>query len=169
MTVNKYYIGIDNGVSGGVAIVDQDGRLMDLFLIPTKKIGDMKTIDLNSLEDDLTPYRLLGARVSVMLEQGQKQPIFGCKGNFANGYFFGLMEGWLIANKVSYTLTNPRTWQEVIFKDIRGYTKGKKNDTKSLSLEYCRRKFPEHDIKDHNISDAICIAMYARSMDLIKG
>ena len=166
--MSTYYIGVDNGVSGGVAIIDQEGRLKDSLLIPTKKIGDMKTIELYGVGFYLEPYWRLG-KINVTLEQGQKQPLFGCKGNFANGYFFGLMEGWLIANKLSYSLTNPRTWQEVIFKDIRGYTKGKKNDTKSLSLEYCRRKFPTHDIKDHNISDAVCIAMYARSMDLIKG
>jgi hypothetical protein len=161
--ISNYFIGIDNGVSGGVAIIDQSSRLMNAFLIPTKKIGDMKTIDLPSLEDDLIPYQDLGAGINVMLEQGQKQPLFGCKGNFANGYYFGLVEGWMIANNISYELTNPRTWQEVIFKDLRGYKKGKKNDTKSLSLEICQRRFPTHNIKDHNIADAVCIALYLRS------
>jgi len=160
-----YYIGIDNGVSGGVAILDQEGRLKDSFLIPTKKIGDMKTIDLHSLEDDLIPYKDLGVNINIMLEVGPKAPIWGCVTNYSNGYYYGLVQGWIEAKKIPYGIVISKTWQEVIFKDLRGYKKGKKNDTKSLSLEICRRRFPTHNIDNHNISDAVCIAMYARSID----
>lgn len=161
--MNSYYIGIDNGVSGGVAVLDKDCNLSLAGFIPIKKIGDMKTIDLKELGYCLSQYGAFNNPSTIMLEQGQKQPLFGCKGNYANGYYFGLVEGWMIANNFSYELTNPRTWQEVIFKDLRGYKKGKKNDTKSLSLEICQRRFPTHNIKDHNIADAVCIALYLRS------
>ena len=159
----KYFVGIDNGVSGGFAVVDQEGNLGEYGLIPVKKIGDMKDIDLKEFFN-LLEYHAgieVNSDVTVMLEQGQKQPLFGCKGNFANGYFFGRVSGALEILNFKHTFVNPKTWQAVIFKDIRGQAKG---NTKGMSVEVCRRMFPKESIKDHNIADAVCIALYLKSI-----
>lgn len=162
--MSNYFVGIDNGVSGGMAVIDERGILFDARLVPTKKIGDTKVIAVNELLMLSQCFWNKNCdKVFFTLEQGQKQPLFGCKGNFANGYSMGLVEGMLITMGVPYGLANPKTWQEAVFKDMRGYTKGKKNDTKSLAIEWCARRFPSHKIEDHNIADAVCLAWYGRS------
>jgi hypothetical protein len=161
----KYFIGIDNGVSAGLSVIDDKGALMDFRKIPTKKTGEGNNIDLLEL-DRLTScfWNPEFDSITIALEYGPINRLFGCKGNFRNGYYMGIVEGFLITKGYSYRLVNPKSWQEVIFKDMRGYTKGKKNDTKSLSLEAVRRAYPKSGVTDHNISDAICLAMYARSI-----
>ena len=162
----NYYIGIDNGISGGWAVVDRDGNLGEYGLVPVRKIGDMKEIDLNELFElirkscpEAMPYT--NCDISIMLEQGQKQPIFGCKGNFANGYFFGRVSGALEVLNYKTSFVNPKTWQSILFKDIRGQAKG---NTKGMSVEVCRRLFPKENIIDHNIADAVCIALYLKGI-----
>ena len=151
--MKKYFCGIDNGYTGGWAVLNHDEEVISFGVVPLRNIGDTKDILLSELLGNIP------SDSHVILEQGQKQPLFGCKGNFANGYTFGRVSGALEILNFSYELVNPKTWQAVIFKDIRG---GQKGNTKGMSLEVCRRKYPLLNIKNDNISDAICLALYAR-------
>lgn len=150
------YMGIDNGISGGFGVVNSEKRLISFGLIPTSKVGKETEIDLLKLKEIIKMFGV----TFVALEQGQKQPRFGCKGNYSAGYSYGRVSGMLETIQMPRVFLNPKTWQPVIFKDMRGYVSGGKNDTKSLSIEYVKRQFAHESIKNHNITDGICIAAY---------
>ena len=152
----KCFCGIDNGVSGGLAIIDQDLNVLHLDIVPTLDTGAGKEIDCIVVDLILSKYN----PHIIVLESGQKQPIFGCKGNFANGFNYGTMVGLLGVTMRRHIRINPKEWQKEIFSSIK---RGKKT-TKDVSLMVCRRMFPKLKLDgDHDKSDALCLALYARN------
>lgn len=153
------YVGIDNGISGGIALINEKGKVELGTLVPILISEGKKTIDT------LYIYAMLGTGdrniydMTVTLERGAKNPLFGCKGNFSNGVYFGKIKGMLECLQINHKVITPKEWQDVIFKDMK--VKGKKYDTKELSLNFVKRHHPEVSVTNHNISDAICIAHYA--------
>jgi len=164
------YIGIDNGITGAVAKIYPDGKIT-LSKMPIKKIFGVEYIDETQLINLLTED---GLGCLVVFEQGQKNPMFGTKGNFSNGYSFGVVNTVLSLGGIPHILINPRTWQGVIFKDIKGRLKNKKNangiTTKEASIEVCRRLYPSislyptprHKKPCDGFADALLMATYAK-------
>jgi hypothetical protein len=155
----KTYIGIDNGISGAIAILDTIPRL---HLMPTYKVAKSEYIDPTELMEILLgvddPF--------VVFEQGQKNPLFGTKGNFSNGYSFGVVNAVLKLGKIPHTLVNPQTWQKVMFKDVK-----RDKGTKGASIEVCRRLYPllslkpegKRFLKPHDgMADALMMAAYGK-------
>lgn len=171
------YIGIDNGVTGAIAIVPNYEGAPRWEKVPVEEIGTKETVDPAAtwklLKSVCETAKADQARVVVVFEQGQKQPKFGCKGNFSNGMNFGLVWSLLAAASIEFGLTyhnvNPKTWQAVILKDLRGATL----DTKAAAIAYCARTYPlipliigrcrnPHD----GAADALCMADYGRRQNL---
>lgn len=156
------YVGIDNGTSGALAAL-MGNEVVLLERMPVVEIGKDTFIDETALAEMLG--RFPGSQ--VVFEQGQKNPLFGTKGNFANGYSFGVVQTVLRLGRHTYTNVNPRTWQKDVFKDMRGTGGG---DTKGASLEFCRRTFPQVNLipkgcrKEHDgLADALCMAWWAKN------
>ena len=170
---NMIAIGIDNGISGAIAIVEkQQGNLEQVkqtILVPLTSVGKEKFIDEKAVKTTFDKQvELYGIdNIVVIFEMGQKQPMFGCKGNFSNGYSYGVIKTIvrLYEPALRHIEVNPRTWQKVIHKDIRGA----ETSTKEASIEYCKRTFPGVSLvasprakKAHDgIADALCMASYA--------
>jgi len=170
------YIGIDNGISGAIAILSPDNNVT-LQLMPVYKTGTLSFIDELAVYDILNSFKIKEENVHIIFEQGQKNPIFGTKGNFSNGYSFGVIHTILKIVKVPFTLVNPQTWQKVMFKDIRGMkNKSNKNGktTKDASIEVCKRLYPEQSLipikrskKPHDgLADALLMATYGKRENL---
>lgn len=154
------FVGIDNGVTGAVAIL-RPGREAEVLRVPTRKVGEDNRIDCRSL------WSLLFAlgESKIVFEQGQKQPKWGCIGNFANGRSHGVVETVVELLKVPYRPVNPKDWQADVFKGIRKADM----DTKSAAKEFCRRTFPNVSLvpprcrtEDDNFADALCMAWWAK-------
>lgn len=165
-----FYIGIDNGTSGGIAIIDGDsGTVLKLELMPVYDIGSTTFIDEEKLKE-IIEY----SPCHIIFEQGQKNPLFGTKGNFSNGYSFGVVNTVIRMLKKPHTLVNPQTWQKALFQDVRGLMKSKANpkgmSTKDASFEMCKRLYPEISLlptprskKPHDgLADALLMAVYGR-------
>jgi hypothetical protein len=163
-------VGIDNGTSGALASVKSDGTV-ELLSMPVRKVGDASFIDAVEVECWLTRhYCESEVALRVTFEQGQKQPKFGTKGNFANGYSFGVVQTVLdlmaARGLVRFQCVNPRTWQKMLFADLRGLAKG---NTKGAAIELCRRRFPATNLVPTRCrnphdgwADALCLAEYSR-------
>lgn len=166
--MNNGWMGWDNGISGAYAYMsateaDANGHpLIKVGLMPTVKIGKDEYIDeleVAKLLIDLNPSM-------AGIEMGQKNPLFGVKGNFSNGYSYGVLRTVMRLNMtIPYTEINPKTWQKVIHKDIRNA----EMSTKDASFEFCRRHFPWVSLvparckkPNDGIADALCIAEYLR-------
>jgi len=140
----KYYLGIDPGYSGAMAIVNEEG-------IATA------SIKLSETETDLydwLKYRIKehGIRFAY-LEKVHSMPRQGVSSSFKFGKSFGFCIGLITAMCVSWDFVSPQKWQ----KELGCLTKGDKNVTKKLA----QRLWPDMKIT-HAIADALLIAEYTR-------
>jgi hypothetical protein len=164
----RSYIGIDNGASGGLAGIFSTGQV---WVTPTKvlKLGAKggRILDIQGNLDWIARFAEVaresyGDAVFVAYEQGQKQPRFGCKGNYSTGASNEFWRVLLTLAKFAHTPVNPKSWQGLILKDIRG------DDTKVQAAQVVVQRFPALDLSEYNqeqrggITDALCIALWAK-------
>lgn len=155
------FIGIDNGVSGALAAIT--GTEIEVIPTPTIQIGTATRIDERAVSWWIGKFQ----KPRVVIEQGQKQPKFGCKGNFANGFNCATLQTVVRMMELPHRLVNPKDWQGDVFKGIRGAAQS----TKSVAIEFCRRTFPQVDLRrtprssnaDDNLADALCMAWWAKN------
>ena len=138
----KLYIGIDPGLSGGVAFIPNSGEPWAHKMPET----DRDLIDL--LRDSIN---LFEAR--AMLELVHSSPQMGVKSAFTFGEGFGRLGMALTALGVPYERVRPQAWQ----KAMGCLTKGDKNVSKRRAQEL----FPAIKVT-HAIADALLIGEYAR-------
>lgn len=173
----KKYIGIDPGAQGFIAVID-----------PTDCSYSFLSI-ADSTEHEISEFLLgeaFSSDVAAVLEDVHS--IFGssAKSTFNFGHIKGLLTGMLIANRIPYTLVQPKEWQGEIWTNadkayksqtttVAGKEKSKRViDTKTTSIKAAQRLFPSVDLRrneqcrkiDDNKCDALLMAEYARRKNL---
>lgn len=138
----KLYIGIDPGLSGGVAFIPASGEPWAHKMPETDR-------DLIDLLRDAT--RDTEAR--AMLEFVSSSPQMGVKSAFTFGEGYGRLQMALTALGVPYERVRPQAWQ----KAMGCMTRGDKNVSKRRAQEL----FPTLKVT-HAIADALLIAEFAR-------
>jgi hypothetical protein len=97
--------GIDPGLGGALAILDQDGALVALHDTPTLTLstnrGTRQEYDLPGIVGLLQPYA--GPQTHVMLEEAQAMPGQGVRSMFTTGLGFGVWLGILGTLGLAYT------------------------------------------------------------------
>ena len=139
-----YYIGIDPGKDGALAILSE-GVLCEA--IP---------YDTQAYKSALSG--LPGPSVAV-LEHVNAMPGQGVTSMFTFGEGFGYLKGLLEAYGIPYELVRPQKWKKAF--GISG---------KNQSVEVCKRLFPDVNLKkterckkDHDgMAEAILMALYAK-------
>lgn len=162
----RTYIGIDNGVSGSIAILSPDAPAR-LVPTPTKKsLNYQKEARYITRVDHEALYRLLddslGENCFALLERPMVNP-----GRFtATASGLRAFEATLIALErlqIPYDVVDSRKWQRLFLPE------GVKGDKlKSASADVGVRLFPhlEAEIRGHKDADALLIAEFARREDL---
>jgi crossover junction endodeoxyribonuclease RuvC len=161
------YIGIDNGLDGGVVVIDDTGRVVERHVTPVLDEGKGKrAYDIPGMVRILAPYRFLeeGSPCRVFLERAQAMPKQGVSSTFSTGFGFGLWQGVLGALRIPVVLVAPRTWQDEMFRDVD------KSNTKRASALVAARLSPGTDwratersrVPHDGLTDAFCIAEYGR-------
>ena len=155
-------IGIDPGLNGFVACVENADTVLWTAATPTISTGKKRQYDIckmvGLIEDDL----VYSFPDMVIIEKQQAMPKQGVSSTFRTGVGFGLWEGIIAALGLPYRVVHPRTWQRIAHRDILG------NDPKGRSIIAARRLFPNVDLRrtekcikpDHNKADAILLAWY---------
>jgi hypothetical protein len=138
----KLYIGIDPGLSGGIAFIPTSGEPWAHKMPETDR-------DLIDLLRDST--RDMEARAT--LEFVSSSPQMGVKSAFTFGEGYGRLQMALTALGVPYERVRPAVWQ----KAMGCLTKGDKNVSKRRAQEL----FPALKVT-HAIADALLIAEFAR-------
>jgi crossover junction endodeoxyribonuclease RuvC len=159
------FIGIDNGYSGGWAVCESDGKLVAAGKMPILKIAPKKGKGKIRTEiDSIELHRILkdhaGEDCFAAVEYAAARPGQGVSSMFSFGKAYGAAKavcsivcGYLVTKTVM-----PMSWQ----KDVLGIT----GDTKESSLEEAKRIADESGVpvkigRNHGISDAICLAVWA--------
>jgi len=135
-------LGIDPGMSGGLAVLYEDGELMAVTKMPDNEYEIQDFVDEHC---NLTTIAYL-ERVSAMPKQGVAS-------TFKFGQSYGTLLGVIAANGLRRVLVTPTAWQT----ELKCRSKGDKNVTKNAA----RAIFPQVKVT-HAIADALLIAKYGQ-------
>lgn len=159
-----YVLGIDPGITGGIALVDHNKErvlAMDVptFLIDIKGKKRRNAIDIDALVEMLRDFQ--GCIDLVVMEEVHPMPTNGSIACFRLGETFGVLQGVLAAHKMPVHLVSPQKWK-------KHFDLLKKDKYSSLTMarymfgdEFLMRK------KDHNRAEALLIAQWG--IETIKG
>ena len=157
-------VGIDNGLSGGIVALNNDGTICTSWQMPIIKAGTNQ-YDCPSLNFIFKAIKKLaeenGENLFAYLEQAHPRAVSGKRANFMTGYGYGLIEGIIFTLNISYEIVSPQTWM----KELK-LKKSDKNDKPSII--WCIRKYPnemwkksERSKKYHDgLTDAAAISWY---------
>lgn len=153
--IQRQYIGIDPGLTGAIAILDDHGGLLSLEDLPVIANGKgsarvTRQLDPAGLAKLLPPCT---KGISVALERVAARPGQGVASVFSLGDSFGCIRGVLAALELPVEIVTPATW--------------KKHHQLGSDKEQARAKaiqlYPHadlHRVKDHNRSEATLIARW---------
>lgn len=142
--MNKLILGIDPGVSGGMALITYDGKLEEM-----RSVVKITEADICEFVQAHNPH--IGM---AYLERVGARPGQTATGMWKFAVNYGVYRGLLRGLNIPTTHVMPATWQ----RKLNCLTKGDKNITKARAQEL----FPEERKITHATADAILIAEYGR-------
>ena len=151
-------IGIDPGLSGGIAILD-DLKIFDLFDMPIMSEGKKNKNQLNSAQlVNIIKKHIVSGNTFIIVEQVSAMPGQGVTSMFNFGQTFGSIKGICAALNLPIFYVRPAKWKKH-FELI--------NSSKDASRTKVIEMYPSISgrlsrKKDVNKADAILIARYFR-------
>ena len=150
------YVGIDPGISGGVAALDATGHLVLAEAMPTcaSPVAGRKMVDAVQLAAMLRGSAATTNRMRVALERVGAMPRNGAVSMFSFGQSYGTVIGVLGALACSWDFVAPQDWK-------RHHRLG---SDKGQSLALATRLWPDLHLrkKDDGIAEAVLIAEWLR-------
>lgn len=168
-----FYVGIDPGHKGAIAIIDQKSNIiaiedMPTFQTPTgtKKVVNLKIVsEYKTRVDSKELYRILSQYkdAQVLLEHAQAMPEQGEVSIFTYGEGYGRLLGVLDSLQLSYFEVSSSTWKAKM-----GLTAEKR-----LSIEKANKCFENaqeyiHLAKHDGRAEALLLAKYLKDIHLKK-
>ena len=155
-------IGIDPGLSGGIAILD-NLKIFDLFDMPIMPEGKKNKNQLNSaqLVNIIKKHIVLG-KTFVIVEQVSAMPGQGVTSMFNFGQSFGVIKGICSALSIPIYFVRPAKWKKYfnLIKTNKDASRTKVIQVyPEISNQLARKK-------DSNKADAILIARYFNDTQL---
>jgi hypothetical protein len=167
----KIYIGIDNGVTGTVSVLD--GKSMFHFPVPikkelsyTKKKQYITRIDTEALEDEFWNMGILDSNTPkfCLLERPMINPMRFKQSISAARALEAML---IVINNLEFPFeyVDSKEWQKMFIpKGILALkSKNKSKELKRAAVDVARRLFPKIDTKD---ADSLLIMEYARRKGL---
>lgn len=137
-------IGIDPGKSGGVALIDEDRKIIDCLRMPTVRHGKRDLVDVMRLNKRFGMHKV----DAVVIEQVSAMPGQGVTSMFNFGRHVGAVEGWALSIGCPVHWVTPAVWKK---------TFGLSRD-KRASLDRARLEFGDHKLWDVLANDGIAEA-----------
>lgn len=153
----NYTIGFDCGLDGAFTVLDRDGKIVDVFDMPTVevKVGASykRQVAPQAIASELLLFR--NDPCAAIIEKVAARPGQGTTSMFSFGRSFGNLEGVLAGLMIPYRLVTPQTWQKAL----------KLAPGKGASRQRAMELFPGHAglfkrVKDDGRSDSALIALY---------
>lgn len=152
----KYFIGIDPGKAGAIAIIDSDYEVVATTMMPI--IGS--ELDIQGIKDFIFD-NAAGKKVAA-IEKVTAMAGWGGSSVFKFGYGAGLIHGVIGALDIPIHLIAPKIWQQFV---LNGLSRG----DKAMAIQFVARAYPNVSLlptarstkPSSGIADAICIARYA--------
>lgn len=151
-------IGIDPGLSGGIAVLS-GMHVLQLHKMPVIKNGTKKVIDTHALVELLQGYDHAGLTV---IEKVHAMPKQGVSSTFTFGFGCGILEGVLAGLSMPMAYVTPQAWQKSMFNGIDAAL-GKKRST-----AFARKRWPSVKKWNDGMADAACIALWGAERRLAE-
>lgn len=158
---NKIYIGIDNGISGGIAII-KNQKILEIIPMPIiTGSNNRNEYDILAIIKILEKYK----KDSVMIiEKAQAMPKLGTVQAFSFGKLYGIIISLACSLKIPYLIIHAKTWQKEMFRDVSSV------NTKQASIIIAKQLYPnqsflatERSKKEHDgMTDALLLSVYAQ-------
>lgn len=158
--MHDYYIGIDNGVTGSIAIMSMTGA--KIFRTPTYKVRDyqkeekyIKRINVRKLLKELEKYSDKSCKVTI------ERPMVNPKMFRSSVSALRAFEATILALEfcnLKYEVVDSKDWQKYILPNVKG-----RDNLKQESLVRGIKLYPELESQIRAIGDAdsLLIAEYA--------
>jgi len=155
-----YYIGVDPGKTGGIAILSSVSGVHGVLGVTPMIIAGSE-LDLSAITDWVYSY-VLENNAICYIEKVSAMPKQGVTSMFNFGFSTGAIHGIIASMEIPRYLVTPTQWKRKVLTE----TNWKKN--KKASVDYCRRAYPhvpltatERSRVAHlGMADALCIATY---------
>jgi crossover junction endodeoxyribonuclease RuvC len=155
----KLRIGIDPGISGAVAVLDENLACVAAYEMPTMKMGKKQQVNAAELARLLRIHTKWLQHdptcVTAYLELVAAMPGQGVTGMFNFGMSYGVVQGVLAALDVPTELVTPGTWKK------RASLVGKEKD---MARTKAQMLYPTLNLgrkKDIGRADALLIARFS--------
>lgn len=147
------WIGIDPGVAGGMAVIDQfvDHELVERVAVTCLKFKGATEADISNFV--LSAVTTSESPKFAMIELVHSSPQMGVTSAFTFGRSYGFLRGLLIAHGIAFEEVRPQAWQKL----LGCLSHGEKNVTKAKAQQL----FPGEKIT-HGNADALLIAEFCR-------
>lgn len=149
-----YYMGIDPGKSGAVAVINASSEIILLEDCPPTEKG---MADL--IKGLFSPYVDEYEPLQAAIEHVHAMPKQGVSSTFKFGMGYGLWKGILVALEIPFVEVRPQAWQKGLFK---------KADGKDAAMAVASRMFPSAELygprggKKDGRADALLLADWKR-------
>jgi crossover junction endodeoxyribonuclease RuvC len=143
--------GIDCGLNGGIALVQNGRVLIDAIDVPTTGEKAKRRVDVGYL----ARYLRANAPDHAFIERSQAMPEQGASSGFHYGRAVGALEAVVEALGIPSTIIEPTAW-----KKAHGLIRASKEDDRQRAIKLFPGTAFFDRKKDHNRADAALIARY---------
>ena len=151
------FVGIDPGLTGGIAAVDDKGAIVYQARLPLMPsfVPKRKMLDAREFAAVVRFLQQRQGLAHCAVEQVGAMPKQGVVGTFSFGMGFGALLGVLGAMQASYVLVRPQEWK-------KHHALGA---DKAQAIGLAMRKWPELTLKksDDGVAEALLIADWLRA------
>lgn len=144
----KLYIGLDLGSNGGVAVIDTNGSIIEVFKNPDTVTDWIAR---------LSAYT--GKQCFCITEKVHSMPQNGGKANFTFGRTTGITLTLLEVNKIPFQEITPQTWMKHYM--MKKEKSESNTEWKNRLKNKAQQLFPTHAVTLWN-ADALLMAEYCR-------
>jgi hypothetical protein len=157
------YVGIDPGLHGGLAAVNDDGHVLAVHAFkPTD--GEFSAHELSDLLTDIRTMEASSLSLMAGVERVHAMPKQGVSSCFKFGKVYGQILGVLSAKLIPYELVTPNEWMATMLKGEN------REDGKNRAKVVAQRLFPELNLRatersttvHSGMADALLIAEFIR-------
>lgn len=158
-------LGIDPGLNGGLAVVQENGELLHYCKMPIKqtrvvvgkKQKTQRIIDVAGIASVLAKYE----PTNIFIEKAGARPGQGVVSMFTFGMGYGMVLGLCMAMEgaICTDIVTPQRWQKHLMAGLEHI-----EDTKIRALAKFQELYPEVETTHDGIVDAVLIAEYGRQM-----
>ncbi len=150
--MTKVIIGVDPGISGGIAFLTERGEPLLVAELPIIRDGSLAWVDGGRLQSLLIDT-LQGMQARALIERVSAMPKQGVSSSFNFGVGFGSLLSIFQARHIAIELISPAKWKHAM-----GLT-----SAKQLSLDKARLLYPTVELpraKDEGRAEALLLAHY---------